>query len=150
MNEGTKVTETLEVWSCNACAFTMDARHTEEKTEKDYACPACNELALQVHVVELEKELADKAEYVSRATFSKLQEEHQASQQQVKVLRDTLPKLFEYASHDRGADLPMSQSIPECEFWSDFHRCSCGYTKAREAIDTALVSTPAAEETSND
>ena len=53
---------------------------------------------------------------------------------------ETLAELLKYAGHERGADLPMSQSIPECTFWSNHRMCSCGFNKARDAALAASAS----------
>ncbi len=95
---------------------------------------------LQARVEELEQDLADAKEgrLYWNNRYAKEERRIKASQHQLKWLREALPKLFEHAGHEHGADLPQGQSIPECAFWGDFHRCSCGYTKAREAIESAL------------
>ena len=99
---------------------------------------------LQVRAQELEAELtivreaSEKLMVRQSRDVNEWSRKYYDSQRQMKGLREALPKLFEHAGHEHGADLPQGQSIPECAFWGDFHRCSCGYTKAREAIESAL------------
>ncbi len=87
---------------------------------------------LQKELVESKKETKKYRqwhEHASKSVRYYREKELPDAQQQVKTLRETLENLRQYAGHEKGADLPMGQSIPECTFWSNFRMCSCGYAK---------------------
>jgi Zn finger protein HypA/HybF involved in hydrogenase expression len=51
------VKHNLEVWECPTCAFTFDARHTNDGTDGEYSCPVCAESQLRARVARLEAQV---------------------------------------------------------------------------------------------